>query len=121
MSNVNFVILYVADVAKSGAFYESVLGRPALESSPGFAMFEAGPALRLGLWRADEVEPTANAPGGAELAIAVRSDADVDAAAAAWRDKGVHIVLAPMKMDFGYTFVGVDLDGHRLRVFAPGG
>ena len=31
MSNVTFVIVYVDDVARSEAFYASILGRPAVE------------------------------------------------------------------------------------------
>jgi hypothetical protein len=29
------------------------------------------------------------------------------------------IAQAPTAMDFGMTFVALDPDGHRLRVFAP--
>ena len=35
-------------------------------------------------------------------------------------DRGVKIAQAPTRMDFGYTFLGLDPDGHRVRVFAPG-
>ena len=30
------------------------------------------------------------------------------------------IAQAPATLDFGHTFVALDPDGHRLRVFAPG-
>ena len=33
---------------------------------------------------------------------------------------GLPIVQKPTAMDFGHTFVALDPDGHRLRVFAPG-
>ena len=119
MANVSFVLLYVADVARSQAFYADVLERPAIEASPGFAMFEAAAGVRLGLWRAAGVEPQATAPGGGEICITADSEAAVEATAAAWRAKGVAIALAPKRMDFGFTFVGLDPDGHRLRVLAP--
>jgi catechol 2,3-dioxygenase-like lactoylglutathione lyase family enzyme len=121
MTDLSFVLLYVADVPRAEAFYADVLGRSALESSPGFAMFEAAPGIKLGLWRADEVAPKATPPGGGEVCIVAESDAAVEAAAAAWRAKGHAVALAPTRLDFGYTFVGLDPDGHRLRVFAPGG
>lgn len=121
MTDLSFILLYVADVPRAEAFYGDVLGKPALESSPGFAMFEAAPGVKLGLWRADEVEPKATPPGGGEICIFAPSEAVVDAAAAAWRAKGRVVALAPTRLDFGYTFVGLDPDGHRLRVFAPGG
>jgi predicted enzyme related to lactoylglutathione lyase len=120
MANFNFILLYVADVAKSQAFYTDLLGRPALEASPGFAMFEAAPGVRLGLWKADEVQPKAGKPGGGELCI-VASEAQIEPTAAAWAAKGIEIAQQPTRMDFGYTFLGLDPDGHRLRVFAPAG
>ena len=119
MANVSFVLLYVADVARSQDFYAGILEKPAIEASPGFAMFEAAPGVRLGLWRADEVEPQATATGGGEICITVDSEAAVEATAAAWRGKGVALALAPKRLDFGFTFVALDPDGHRLRVFAP--
>jgi len=121
MSDLSFVILYVADVAKSQAFYADILGKPAIEASPGFAMFPAAPGVMLGLWRADEVEPPATKPGGAELCLTADTEAAVDATAAAWAAKGVQIALKPTRLDFGYAFVGIDPDGHRLRVFMPMG
>ena len=120
MPNIAFIILYVEDVAASEAFYARTLGRPAIESSPGFAMIPAAPGVMLGLWRRDEVRPDARAPGGAEVAFALEDEAAVDAAHAQWRDRGVGIAQTPTRMDFGYTFLALDPDGHRLRAFAPG-
>jgi catechol 2,3-dioxygenase-like lactoylglutathione lyase family enzyme len=119
MRNVGFILVYVADVAASAAFYASILGRPAIEASPTFAMLPAAPGLMLGLWRRDGVQPAATSGGGAEIAFRVDNPAEVDAAYAEWRGKGVKIAQAPTKMDFGYTLVGLDPDGQRLRVFAP--
>ena len=121
MSDISFILLYVENVAVSEAFYAQTLGRPAIESSPGFAMMPAGPGLMLGLWRRDGVEPKAGAPGGGEIAIVAETNAAVDAAFAAWTARGAKIGQTPTQMDFGYTFVGLDPDGHRIRVFAPGG
>jgi predicted lactoylglutathione lyase len=36
-----------------------------------------------------------------------------------WSERGVAIAQRPLAMDFGYTFVALDRDGHRLRVFVP--
>ena len=119
MSDLNSIILYVADVGRSETFYADIFDKRALESSPGFAMFAAAPNVMLGLWRAEDVLPGANAPGGAEVGFTEASEAAVDARHAAWSAKGVRIAQAPTRMDFGYTFVGLDPDGHRLRVFVP--
>jgi|SRR5208337_3378176 len=88
MSNVSFVIVYVDDVARSEAFYASILGRAAVESSPAFAMLPAAPGLMLGLWKRDGVRPPATAAGGGEIAFTAENNAEVDALCAAWRAKG---------------------------------
>ncbi len=68
------------------------------------------------------MQPVAVAEAGAsELAFALERDADVDAWHGRWREAGCRIAQAPVAMDFGYTFVAEDPDGHRLRVFAPSG
>ena len=38
---------------------------------------------------------------------------------ATWVAKGLAVIQTPTDMDFGHTFVALDPDGHRLRVFAP--
>jgi predicted enzyme related to lactoylglutathione lyase len=119
MPNVGFILVYVENVAASEAFYASILGRSAIESSTTFAMLPAAPGLMLGLWRRDGVKPAATPAGGGEIAFPVDNHVEVDATFAEWSDRGVRIVQPPTKMDFGYTFVGLDPDGQRLRVFAP--
>ena len=119
MTDINFIILYVADPAQSEAFYAKILGRSAVESSPTFVMFAMSSGLTLGLWGRSGVKPAANAPGGGEIAFAVADNAALDARCAEWREKDIPIVQPPTDMDFGRTFVALDPDGHRLRVFAP--
>ncbi len=89
MRNIGFILVYVDDVAASVAFYASLLGRPAVESSPTFAMLPAAPGLVLGLWKRDGVKPAASEAGGGEIAFPVENPAEVDAAFAEWRGRGV--------------------------------
>ena len=121
MFNPNFVLLYVENPAASADFYAMVIGHPPVETSPTFAMFALGSGLMLGLWSKHTVEPPAQPQfGGSELGFPV---ADADAVRAlhqAWLARGLRIAQAPTELDFGYTFVALDPDGHRLRVFAPG-
>ena len=121
MKDINFILLYVADPKLSEAFYADILGRPAAESSPTFVMFAMSSGVMLGLWKRDGVAPAANTPGGGEIAFAVENGEAVDAQCADWRKHGLKIIQSPTDMDFGRTFVALDPDGHRLRVFAPGG
>jgi catechol 2,3-dioxygenase-like lactoylglutathione lyase family enzyme len=116
----NFIILYVDSPKASGDFYTALLGRGPVEASPTFAMFALESGLMLGLWSRHGVKPAPSAAGGgSEIGITVDHAAAVDTACAAWKARGVRIAQEPTDMDFGRTFIGLDPDGHRLRVFAP--
>lgn len=120
MSEQHFTIFYVNDVVASTAFYERLLGRAPIDASPGFAMFGLSEGAMLGLWRRGDVQPAPRAAAGAaELALVATDNSAVDQRHAQWRAAGIEIVQAPTAMDFGYTFTGIDPDGHRVRVFAP--
>ena len=120
MNAPSFILLYVESPTASAAFYEKLLGRPPVESSTNFSMFVFDNGVRLGLWRRGDVQPKPTAePGGAEMIFPFADDKAVDAACADWRQRGMTIAQAPTAMDFGYTFVALDPDGHRLRGFAP--
>ena len=118
MAEPNFTVLYVTDVSASTEFYTELLGRPPVEASPGFALFALKSGMMLGLWRRSEVQPPAADPGGSELSFQVADPAAVIALHAEWMARGLSIILTPAKMDFGFTFLACDPDGHRLRVFA---
>ena len=120
MPDPNLTILYVDDPVASATFYADLVGRQPVESSPTFAMFAFDNGLMLGLWSRHTVTPAATtAGGGSEIAFAA-GDADaVRAMHADWKRRGIEIIQAPTDLDFGHTFVALDRDGHRLRVFAP--
>lgn len=52
-----------------------------------------------------------------EIVFAEDSDAQVDERFAQWTGNGLVIAQQPTRMEFGYTFVALDPDGHRLRVY----
>jgi len=120
MRDPNFLVLYVENPAASAAFYQILLGRAPVEASPTFVLFALASGMMLGLWSRRSVEPAAVAGGGgAELAVTAADDDAVDATFADWTARGLTIAQQPTTMDFGRTFVALDPDGHRLRVFAP--
>jgi len=122
MQSPNFFILYVDNPAKSAAFYQDLLGRAPLESSPTFAMFALDAGVMLGLWSRHTVEPAATGTGGGhEVCFPVANKARVDELCADLKNRGLAIAQAPVELDFGYTFVALDPDQHRLRVFASNG
>ena len=120
MPEPDYVLLYVASIPASAKFYTELLGKQPVEASPTFVMFALDTGVMLGLWRRDTVEPrTELTGGGAELCFAVESPTAVRATHEDWRRRGLPIAQAPTQMDFGTTFVALDPDQHRLRVFAP--
>jgi catechol 2,3-dioxygenase-like lactoylglutathione lyase family enzyme len=119
MTNQNIILLYVDSPEGSAVFYSDLLGRKPVEASRNFAMFEMKPGVMLGLWAREDVEPLPTTPGGQEIAFTVASEGEVDATHEDWCKRGMTIALEPTRMDFGHTFVALDPDGHRLRVFAP--
>ena len=118
MIDPNFILLYVSSPASSAVFYENLLGKPAVESSPTFAMFALDSGVMLGLWAKHTVQPAATLAGGGEVAFAVADNSVVSDLYTDWLERGLAIAQVPTRMDFGYTFVALDPDGHRLRVFA---
>lgn len=121
MSHPTLFVLYVDNPTQSTAFYTDLLGHPAMESSPSFAMFALESGSLLGLWARRDVQPAATTTGGAaEVTFAVDNAVEVDRLHAEWQKRGLRIAQSPVKMDFGYTFVALDPDQHRLRVLTPG-
>ena len=122
MTEPDFIILYVDNPPASADFYAGLLRKTPVESSPTFAMFIMKSGLKLGLWSKHTVEPAAAAAGGGgELALSVSNSDTVHDLFADWVERGLEIIQRPTEMDFGFTFVALDPDGHRLRVFAPSG
>jgi len=76
--------------------------------------------VMLGLWSRHTVTPPAAVSAGAtELAFTVADNDAVRRIYADWGARSLRIAQAPTDLDFGHTFVALDPDGHRLRVFAP--
>jgi len=86
MPNFSFVLLYVENPLASAAFYADLLGRPAIDTSPTFAMLPLSDGVMLGLWSRKIVEPAAVAPaGGGEVAFTVDNAAAVKATFTDWK------------------------------------
>lgn len=120
MFDPNFILLYVNDPAESAAFYADLLGKTPVEASPTFALFALDSGVMLGLWSRHTVEPSPSAmPGSSEIAFSLASVELVRAAYDDWLRRGMTILQEPTDMDFGTTFVALDPNGHRLRVFTP--
>ena len=119
MTESNSILLYVTNAPAAARFYAGLLGSEPIEASPTFAMFILPSGLALGLWGKDGVEPAPEAaPGGSELGFKVNSPAEVDRIHSDWEGAGVKMGMPPTDLDFGRSFVALDPDGLRLRVYA---
>ncbi|WP_459616380.1 VOC family protein [Bordetella sp. 2513F-2] len=119
MSDPDFIILYVDAPQTSAAFYAGLLGRDPVENTPDFALFILDSGLRLGLWARHDVAPLLKSRGsGVEIVFPVADMQAVEALHAHWTRRGLAIAQPPTTLAFGHTFVALDPDGHRLRVYA---
>lgn len=113
--NLGFVLLFVENPQRSGLFYQDILGLKPLEESPTFVMFILKNGVMLGLWSRYTAEPRVEATVGAqEICFATP---DVDALYESWAKKHLTIAQKPTDLDFGRTFVVLDPDGHRIRIY----
>ncbi len=113
--NLGFILLFVKNPIESGQFYTKLLGLESIEQSPTFVSFILPNGVLLGLWSRFTAEPTVQASAGASE-ICFSTD-DVDALYDEWGKKGITIIQKPSDLDFGRTFVAIDPDGHRIRVY----
>lgn len=110
-----FTLLFVTNPQKSSLFYQEILGLKPIEESPTFVMFALKNGVMLGLWSKYTAEPKVEASAGA-LEICFPAE-NVDALYEEWGRKHVTVAQKPTDMDFGRTFVVLDPDGHRVRVY----
>ena len=120
MVHPDFTILFVDNPLASADFYQSLFGVEPVEKSPTFALFVLNTGMKLGLWSRHTAEPSVKGEcgGGSEICFRHGDAAGVDKTYADWSGRGLRVLQTPVEMDFGYTFVVTDPDGHRLRAYA---
>ena len=119
MTTPNMTLLYVDNPENSAAFYRRLLGQAPVGLSPTFALFVLSNGLKLAMWSKHSVEPAATATGGGgEIGFMCELPQQVDALYQQWREQGLEMIQPPVTLDFGYSFVACDPDGHRLRVYS---
>jgi len=120
MKHPNSLLLYVADTARSAEFFHQLFEIPVVEQSVNFAMLVSSTGWALGLWALHDVKPAPHGGvGGFELMVTLDSEGAVDQALAQAQALKAPVVQAPVRLDFGYTFVIQSPDGHLVRVFKP--
>lgn len=110
-----FTLLFVQSPQKSSLFYQEIFNLKPIEESPTFVMFALKNGVMFGLWSKYTAEPRVDAPAGA-LEIGFPAE-NVDELYEQVGKKHVTVAQKPTNMDFGRTFVILDPDGHRIRVY----
>ena len=118
LMRLNYVIVYVADMQRSIAFYRDQLGFPVKMESPEWTEFHTG-ATTLALHIAKPGEGPQR-PRGQTHAGEVQIDLevlDIETFFQEKKEKGVEFVLPPTMQDFGRKLaLFLDPDGVRISV-----
>jgi len=117
MSNLNYILLAVKSPLASAELYQAILGVAPVARAETFVLFALPSGLKVGLWAARDMTPAPLPAGGVELSFTVPDRAAVVTAFEAWQKLGMTVLQAPTDLDFGFTCVLADADGHRLRPF----
>jgi catechol 2,3-dioxygenase-like lactoylglutathione lyase family enzyme len=117
MRSLDYLLLPVRSPRESAKLYTQLLGREPVERSDTFVLYVLPTGPKLGLWAAADVRPQAATPGGMEIAFAEQSQEAVRQTYEEWKALGLKVLQEPTTMEFGFTFVVEDPDGHRLRPF----
>ena len=118
MADLNYLLLAVKDPRRSAEIYDQLFGVKPVETSPTFVLYVLPTGFKVGLWAAGGMKPAPRPAGGVELSFSLPDESALRQTYAAWTKLGLEIVQEPTRMDFGFTFVVADPDGHRLRPFA---
>jgi catechol 2,3-dioxygenase-like lactoylglutathione lyase family enzyme len=61
MRTLNYILLAVADPARSATFYSALLGIEPVHNAPTFVLYVLPNGIKLGLWIKEEIEPAPRA------------------------------------------------------------
>jgi predicted enzyme related to lactoylglutathione lyase len=117
MADLNYLLLAVKDPRRSAEIYDRLFGVKPVENSPTFVLYVLPTGFKVGLWAAGGMKPAPGPAGGVELSFSLPDESAVRQTYAAWTKLGLQVLQEPTRMDFGFTFVVADPDGHRLRPF----
>lgn len=121
MNQPTAVLFYVADIARSSRFYSDLFNLKPAVASPFYVMFKLNNGFEIAIYDRKKLQPQAGVmSSSAELCFVVADRAALDELHDQWVQKGIEIIMPPTKMYFGGVhFMGLDPDGHRLRVGTP--
>lgn len=116
----NLLILYVKNPIESATFYEILFGCKPVAVFPTYAVFSFPNGFHLGLWSTSAKNFVSAGNGHrSELAFMVPEECEVRRLCDEWGKLGIQLDQGLMQAVFGWTFVALDPDGHRIRVCTP--
>lgn len=118
MFKIDSFVLYVENIEISKNFYTNTFECDGEVLSPTFISFSLGDGVSIELKQLAQVSPKAHITGGGtELSLMVDNSKVLHHLYEQWENKGVKFIQTPVELIFGITFVAIDPDGHRIRVF----
>ena len=113
----NYFLIYVSDIARARAFYESIFAVEATPLGARYVQYEIAPGVLFSLWAGKPDVVSDNPSHTTELGIAIAADnGEMDRLHGEWLAKGATSFEPPHQDAFGYTFVVADPDGNLIRV-----
>ncbi|MDE1233341.1 MULTISPECIES: VOC family protein [Vibrio] len=118
MFKIDSFVLYVSDVQHSMDFYAKAFGCEPQLLSPTFATLDFADNVKITLKQINALTPASNVKGGGtELSMPISEKEIFDKLFSDWKEKGIEFAQEVEASVFGFNFVAVDPDGHRIRVF----
>ncbi|MED5505250.1 MAG: VOC family protein [Pseudomonadota bacterium] len=118
MFTINSFVLYVTDINASKDFYSQTFQCEPKVLSPSFVALDFANNVTITLKQSNALVPSSDVTGGGtEISIPVADKSRLDTLFEEWRAQGMHFTQQPEDSVFGWNFVALDPDGHRIRVF----
>jgi catechol 2,3-dioxygenase-like lactoylglutathione lyase family enzyme len=115
---IDSIVLYVEDINRSKDFYADIFNCEPQVLSPTFVALEFASNVTITLKQSADLTPASSVTGGGtELSMPVADKTIFNALYQSWCAKGVKFAQTPAELIFGFNFVALDPDGHRIRVF----
>jgi catechol 2,3-dioxygenase-like lactoylglutathione lyase family enzyme len=118
MITIDSLVLYVSDIKLSEAFYRQLFQCEAAQLSPTFVSMKCAHDVSIALKQNTALTPpSCITGGGSEISIMQPSQEALLALYDTWKLLDIEFAQVPQAEGYGASFVVLDPDRHRIRVF----
>ncbi|PCK32431.1 glyoxalase [Pseudoalteromonas piscicida] len=118
MITVDSLVLYVSDIKLSAAFYGLLFQCETAQLSPTFVSLKCASNVSIALKQNTALTPPSSITGGGtEISVLQPSQEAFLALYDTWNSIDIEFAQAPQSEVYGMSFVVLDPDKHRIRVF----